>query len=292
MRPLPRFSLHRPATLGEALELMKTLEEGRPIAGGTDLIVLLRDNAIRAKHLIDLGHVEELRYIREDDGVIHIGATATHSQLLRSELIAEKAPVLREAVASVGSVQIRNRGTLGGNLCNASPAADTAPPLLVLDAEATIASAEGSRSIPLKDIFAGPKLNSLGHGEILTEVRFPTPPTGSGSSFHKLGRRRGLTLAIVNAAAYLALNDDVCRDARLVLGAVAAIPLRIQAVEEILKGERLSRRLIEEAASACRGLVEPVDDIRASAEYRRDMACVLARRALMDAWERAGRDSR
>jgi len=289
VRPLPSFSLHRPGTLREALELLQSLEEARPIAGGTDLLVLLRDGAIRAKHLVDLSPVEELRFIRETDGEIRIGPLTTHSKLLRSELIAEKAPVLREGAMSAGSVQIRNMGTVGGNLCNASPAADTAPPLLVLDAEVTIASLEGKRTIPLADLFAGPKMNSLRPEELLTEIRFRVPPPRSGASFYKLGRRRGLTLSLVNAAAYLALDGDLCREVRVALGAVAPKPLRMPAVEEMLEGEELCQKLIGEAASASCRLVEPVDDIRASAEYRREMACVLTRRALTCAWERARR---
>jgi len=289
MKPLPMFSLHRPEKLREALELLQSLDEAKPIAGGTDLLILLRDGAIRATNLVDLNRVEELRYIRESDGTISIGTLTTFAHLLMSELITEKVPVLREAVMSMGSVQIRNQGTVGGNLCNASPAADTAPPLLVLEASATIVSPEAARSIPIADIFAGPKINSLSPSELLTKIEFQVPPANSGASFHKLGRRRSLTLSLVNAAAYVALDGELCREARLALGAVAPTPLRMPQVEEMLKGEKLSGRLIKEAASACRGLVDPVDDVRASAEYRREMVCVLTRRALTDAWEKARR---
>lgn len=292
MRPLPPFILHIPGTIEEAFELLASLEGARPIAGGTDLLVLLRNGAIRAGHLVDLSRVKELRYIQEEDSVIRIGAATTLTKLLGSELIAEKAPVLQEATSSMGSVQIRNMATLGGNLCNASPAADAATPLLILNAEVSIMSTEGCRSIPLGDLFAGPKMNSLGPGELLTEIRFPAPPLLSGASFHKLGRRRGFTLSVVNAAAYIEMEGGVCRVARVALGSVADTPLRMPAVEKMLEGEALSRQLVEAVASTCRGLVEPINDVRASAQYRRDMSCVLTRRALMDAWERAGRDRR
>ncbi len=287
MRPLPSFSLHRPETLREALELLKSLEGARPIAGGTDLLILLRDGAIQAKHLVDLSKVMELRYIREADSSIHIGSMTTHSQLIRSELIAEKASVLRESAMSMGSPQTRSRGTVGGNLCNASPAADTAPPLLVLDTKATISSMEDNRIIPLSNLFVGPKINNLSPHELLTEIAFRVPPANSGASFHKLGRRRGMTLAVVNAAAYLALDGDLCKEARVALGSVAPTPIRMPPVEERLEGKKLSQRLINKAASECRDLVDPVDDVRASAEYRREMACVLTGRALTDAWKRA-----
>jgi len=289
MKPLPSFSLHRPKTLREALVLMWELEEAKPVAGGTDLLLLLRDGACKAKHLVDLSPVEELRYIREGDGETHIGATTTHSQLQRSALIAEKSPALWEASAYIGSPQIRNQGTVGGNLCNASPAADTAPPLLTLDAAVEIASHAGSRSISLIELFTGPKLNSLSPKELLTEIRFPVPPRGAGTSFQRLGRRRGCTLSIVNAAAYLELDGEICQKSCLALGAVASTPIRVRGAENVLRGQRVSQQLIDEAASACYRLVSPVDDVRASAEYRREMSCVLMRRALNEAWDRARR---
>lgn len=291
MRPFPHFSLHWPRTLKEALELLQKLDEAKPIAGGTDLLIDLREGACEVKHLVDLGGVEELRYIREDGGQIRIGSRTTHTQLLRSELIAAKAPVLKEAVSSVGSVQIRNMGTIGGNLCTASPGADTAPPLLVLDAEVNIASLEGSRSIALSGLFAGPKRNSLRPGELLTEIRFPVPPAGSGASFQKLGRRRGCTLSLLNAAAYLEVDGDICREVRVAFGACAPTPTRMPDVEEMLRGKMLNSQVIEKVASACYGLVKPSTraHTRASAEYRRAMSCVLMRRSLTNALEQARR---
>lgn len=289
MKPLPSFSLHRPKTLKEALELLEKLEQAKPVAGGTDLLLLLRDGACKAKNLVDLSLIDELKYVEEGDGEIRIGAATTHNSLLQSSLIAEKAPALRDACAGIGSAQIRNLGTMGGNLCNASPAADTAPPLLTLDATVEIASFTGLRSIPLYNLFAGPKLNSLQPNEILTEIRFPVPPEGAGMSFQKIGRRRGYTISIVNAAAYVELDSDFCRRAQLALGSVAPTPLRLRSLEEWLKDQKLTERLIEETVPACHRLVSPVDDIRASAEYRREMSCVLMRRALNEAWDRARR---
>lgn len=289
MKLLPKFNLLRPENLGEALELIQTHEGARPLAGGTDLLVMLRDGSIHTKHLIDLGLVNELKYIKEENGELRIGAMTTLNQILESKLIAEKAQALTEAIASLGSVQVRNRGTLSGNVCNASPAADTVPPLLVLDAKLSIASVEGSRSAPLRDLFAGPKMNSLKPNELLTEVKFNVLPPGSGTSFQKLGRRGGLTLSLVNSAAYLLVHDGICQDARLALGAVAPIPLLIQDIDDFLKGEQLSEKRIQEVAATCNRYIEPIDDIRASANYRREMSVVLARRVLMNAWKRARR---
>jgi len=286
MRPLPRFRVHRPKSLEEALELLATLEKAKPIAGGTDLIPLMREVEVDVKHLIDLSRIGELNFIREEGGYIRIGAATTLSDLVESELIASKAPALWEAAASMGSPQIRNRGTIGGNLCNASPAADLGPPLLALEAEAEIRSRDESRCIPIGEVFAGPKVNSLAEDEILTEVRFKTPPQGAGSAFEKIGRRRAVTLALVNAAAYIEVEDETCRVARLALGAVADRPMRLWEAEEMLRGKELSEELIEEVSALCSRLVRPIDDVRASAWYRREMSRVLSRRALLKAWRR------
>jgi CO/xanthine dehydrogenase FAD-binding subunit len=289
MRPLPKFEFHRPDALDKALELLAELDGARPIAGGTDLLLLLRDGAVTAKHLVDLWGIDELRGIRLVEGEVHIGALTTLNELIKSDIVKENAQVLREAAACVGSVQTRNQGTLAGNLCNASPAADTAPPLLVLDAQLTICSAEGSRNMPLEDFFTGPKMNSIESGELVTEVRFPVPPRCYGASFKKLGRRRGCTLAIVNAAAYIELDAGQCREARLALGAVASTPLRIHEAEAMIEGKRLTDDRIDKVSSACFELVSPIDDIRATAEYRRLIACVLMRRVIIQALEQARR---
>ena len=286
MRPLPRFRVHRPKSLDEALKLLATLEKAKPIAGGTDLIPLMREVEVEVEHLIDLGGIGELRFIEEGDGYIRIGATTTLSDLVDSTLIASKAPALWEAASSMGSVQIRNRGTIGGNLCNASPAADLGPPLIALGAEAEIRSVDKARWIPVEEVFAGPKVNSLAGDELLTSVRFKVPPRGAGSAFEKIGRRRGVTLALVNAAAYIELEDETCRSARIALGAVAERPLRLREAEGRLMGERLSEELIEEVSELCSKLVRPIDDVRASAWYRREMSRVLSRKALLRAWRR------
>jgi carbon-monoxide dehydrogenase medium subunit len=289
MKPLPPFRAHRPRTLEEALRLLKEMEDARPIAGGTDIIPAMREGALRAKNLIDLTLIEELRGIWERGNEILIGATTTLSQLEESKTIAERAPALRAAASSIGSVQIRKLGTIGGNLCNASPAADTAPPLLALNAAVEIASEDGTRTMPLSGLFAGPKMNTLKPHELLTSVRFRIPPDGAGMSFQKLGRRRGHTISLVNASAYLELEGGTCLEARLALGSVAPTPIRVRGAEELMRGRRVTEELIEEAASTCYELVSPIDDLRASADYRREMARVLARRALREAWEKAGR---
>jgi carbon-monoxide dehydrogenase medium subunit len=288
MRPLPGFTIHRPASLDEALELMGTLESVKPIAGGTDLLPLMRDKAIAVDEIVDIQGLHELKGIAIEDGALRIGALTTLNEALESPLVAERAPVLREAVGHIGSIQTRNQGTLAGNLCNASPAADTAPALMVLGAQARVISAKGGRRVPVEELFAGPKINSLGKDELVTEIIIPELPLGSGAAFEKLGRRRGITLAVVNAAVYLALEGKKCVDARIALGAIAATPIRLPEVEATYKGRELTPEVIEESSRACYALVSPVDDVRASAEYRREMACVLVKRAIVKALARTG----
>jgi carbon-monoxide dehydrogenase medium subunit len=248
----------------------------------------MREGAVEAKNIVDLQHLEELRGIKMEGELIRIGAMTTLTEILKSPLIGKKAHVLGEAVAHVGSVQIRNQGTLAGNICNASPAADTAPALLALDAKATIASTQGTKKIPVRDVFAGPKVNSLEKNELLTEILVHCQPLGSGAAFEKLGRRRGITLALVNAAAYLEMEGNECRKARVALGATAFTPFRLPEVEEMLKGKIPTNLSLREASNMCHDLVSPVDDVRASAEYRRKMSCVLVRRAIQKAIRRAG----
>jgi len=286
MKPLPRFDYHAPASLAEALSLLATLDEAKPIAGGTDLMPLLREAACSPSNLVDLNRVAELNYIQEDAGYICIGATATHAQVAASP-IAAKAPALVDAVSWIGSPQVRNRATVAGNLCNASPAADSAPPLLVHEAEVTIRSLSETRTIPLDELFAGPKLNSLKPDELVTEIRFRAPPGGSGSSFKRIGRRKAFTLSVVSAAAYVETSGNKVREARLAFGSVAETPIRTPEAEEILRGKALTAKLLDRAAEAVKAEVAPITDIRGTAEYRRDMCGVLMRRTLAEAAERA-----
>jgi len=282
MRPLPRFQYHAPKTLAEALRLMDTLEDAKPVIGGTDLVPLLREAACRPSHLVDLNNVMELNYVRMQEGFICIGATATHSQVAASELM-RGAPAVVDAVSRIGSPQIRNRGSVAGNLCNASPAADSAPPLLVYDAEVKIASSGETVIIPLPELFAGPKINCLEPNELVTEIRFPVPPESSSSAFKRIARRRAFTLSVVSAAAYVELDGGVCGEARVAFGSAAETPIRAPEVEELLNGSTLDDETLSSAAEAAERCVAPVTDIRGTAEYRRAMCGVLLKRALREA---------
>jgi carbon-monoxide dehydrogenase medium subunit len=269
------------------MEMMSTLDNSMPIAGGTDIIPTFRDLGSKPVHLIDLGLIEELNGIEEEDGKVLIGPTTTHAQILASKVIEETAPALHDAARWIGSIQIRNRGTIGGNLCNASPAADSAPPLLVHGAEAHICSLEEGHWIPLQEFFKGPKMTVLEKNEILGGLRF-TPVKGSGSSFQRIGRRKGFTLSVVNAAVYTERDGDMVKEVRIALGSVAPTPIRAMSVENNIRGRKMSEEVIEEAATASIEVAKPIDDVRGTAEYRRDMVGILVKRAMREAWRRAG----
>lgn len=287
MRPIPRLSYHSPNTIDETLELISTLENTKVIAGGTDVVVQLKQAAINPAHLIDLNNVAELNYIKEDDEYIHIGATTTLYQAANNP-ITQKLPSLIDAITRIGSPQIRNRATIIGNLCNASPAADSALPLLVHDAEVTIKSQSIEKIIPLTKLFTGPKINSLRPNELVTEIRVPRPPLGSSSSFKRIGRRKAFTLSVVSSAAYLELEGDLCKDAKVAFGSVAITPLRVPEVEALMKGKELTSELIAEVGELSMSYVQPITDVRGTAEYRKDMCGVLVKRAINAVLERVG----
>lgn len=286
MKPLPAFNLHQPETTAEALELMATLENVKPIAGGTDLIPLIRSAVCNPLNLVDLTTIQELNYVTEQDGYICIGGNVTHSQLAASPQVS-LLPALLDAVTRIGSPQIRNLGTLAGNILNASPAADAAPPLLVHDAEATLSSVDGARDMPVSEIFEGPKINCLEPNEVLTEIRAPLPPPNTGSSYKRIGRRSSFTLSVVGAASYIELDGDTCKEARFAFGSVDETPVRAPEAEAELTGNTVTQSSVDAACEAAMQHVNPITDIRGTAEYRRDMCGVLLRRAISEALERA-----
>jgi len=286
------FEYLAPSSLEEAASLLSR-DGAKPIAGGTDLLVHMRAGVTTPKYLVDLAGLG-LSYVRQEAGSVKIGATTTFSELLDSELVRRQLPCLAESVAQIGAVQCRNMATVGGNLCSAVPSADSAPPLLVLDAQVKIVGQNGGRTLALPQLFAGPKQSVLKRTEILAEIEIPIPPPRTGTSFLKLGRRRAMTLAIVNVAVLISLADDgrTAEQVRIALGAVAPTPMRARQAEAILQGQTISEQLIDEAAMAAAEETRPISDLRATAEYRREVSRVLTRRALVAAWRRATGEAR
>jgi len=274
-RPAEYF---RPASLKEALELLAERGEGaRVIAGGTDLLVR-KDPSTTC--LIDL-HDTGLNYMRHESGTLRIGAATTISDLLDSTHIRRKGyRVIREAATRIGSTQTRNMATVGGNICNAAPSADLPPALIALDANASVVRSGGCEAIPLDGFFLGAGKTVLRHGHLLQDVHIPRLPQRTLTSFVKLARS-AQDIAVVNAAVRITVDrNGRCAEARIVLGAVAPTPMRAKEAEKILHHKRLSRSLIRHAAKRASKETRPITDVRASAEYRRDMSEALVGDAL------------
>lgn len=286
-----RFELLQPRELQQALELKKTYgEKAKVLAGGTDLLVLLKDQKLKAEKVLSLGGIRNLNFIRLEEGRgVTLGALATHGAVAASPIIQDKFPDLAEACAQVGAVQIQNLGTVCGNLCNASPAADAAPPLLLLDAILTLASTRGERSVSIHDFFLGPRRTVLQGDEILKEIFIPQPAGRRGATYIKLGQRKAMEIAIVGVgvAVYLNGSDRNVTECRIAMASVAPTPLRARKGEEILKGQEISDHLIEEAAEVAAEEASPISDVRAGRQYRLDMIRVLCRQATRAALARA-----
>ena len=281
---LPKFKYLQPKSLEETLGLLdKYGEQAKLLAGGTDLIVKMKDGVVKPKYVIDLSRLEELKFISKENGVIKIGALTTLREIETSPIIRENVHVLSDAIEKMASWQIRNLGTIGGNLCNASPAADTAPPLLVLEAELKLTSSEGERTVPIDQFFTGPGETILKNNELLTEIQIPIMSNHAGTAFLKLGRRFAHTLSIVSVATLVVVEDDVFKDVRIALGSVAPTPVRAKKTEDRFRGLSATKDAVEKSCVWVVEDISPISDVRASAEYRKEMSIVLTKRALIEA---------
>ena len=274
------FDYARPSTLVDAIELLSAPDGGvKALAGGTDLLVGLRNGAIRPRAVVDLKHIRELApVIRAGAESTSIGANAVLAQLTGSEDLRRDFPALVESAAVVGSVQIRHRATLAGNLCNASPAADTLPALLAYGADVVIRGPRGERRVRVDDFVLGPRETVLTVGEIVTTITLPTPRTGTGAAFARLTRRRGVDLAILSVCCLVDPEGEV----RFGLGAVGPRPFLVRDSAAAGVGSEADERFAALVARA-----SPITDIRASRDYRQAMITVLARRTLATAIERS-----
>jgi CO/xanthine dehydrogenase FAD-binding subunit len=255
------------------------------IAGGTDLLPRLRRNTgTDAPALIDLSRFSALSFICQSGKTIEIGALTTHHELANSELLHSCAPALVEAATRIGSEQTRARATLGGNIANASPAADTLPPLLCLNTQVVLTSLEGSRAIPMQDFLAGPGKTLQQADEMISSVRFTLPKHPFSFKFDKLGRRAGMAIAVVSTAALLEYDaSGLIRVARIACGSVAPTALRCPNAEAALIGQIPCQEAFLAAATALQADISPISDLRASADYRRHAAGVLLQRVLQQA---------
>ena len=281
------FELIIPETLDEALAaLAHGNGETQALAGGTNMIVDIRARHTKPDRLVGLGKIENLRGIRIADGRIALGARTTMSEILHHPGLAEHAPSLVAQARVFAGQMVRNAATVAGNICSGSPAADVVPPLLVLDAEVTLARPGGTRVVPLHEFFLGYKRDARAPGELMTEIAWAIPQAPTADLFHKLALRKGDAITVVGVAIALDVEDGVCSRARIALGSVAPVVKRATAAEAILTGQALTPALIEKAAQRATQEVDPIDDIRASAGYRRHTVHALTRRLVTQAWDR------
>lgn len=278
---LPEFDYFSCQTIAEACDLLSThKDEARILAGGTDLLIKMKHKKITPRYLIDIKRVPDMSYIQHDkDGGLRIGALTTIQAIRNSPLIKKRFSVLNQAASVLGTRQVRNLATLGGNLCNASPAAESAPALLTLDANVRIEGLSGVRTIRVEEFFLEPDKNALQDDEILTEIEIPDLSEHSGGVYLKHSTRR-IDVAIVGVAVVITLDDQICRDIRIALGAVAPTPFRARKAEDLVRGQKLGDEIFAEAAQVAAEESFPIDDIRGPADYRKQMVETLVKEGI------------
>jgi carbon-monoxide dehydrogenase medium subunit len=279
------FDYFEPRTIEEVVSLLATYQgKTKLIAGGTDLLVWMKMGRIDPQFLINIARIPGLRYLIEDKG-LRIGALTTFREMEKNLLIQNKYTALFEAARSVTSVQIKNMGTIGGNLCNASPAADSAPPLIAFGGKVKLLDEEQERTLPLEEFFVGNGETVLSPKELLVEVQIPEFSFTTGSAFIKMARVAA-DLAKISIAAMVVREGDACRDCRIAMGGVAKVPLRLKRTEEVLRGRKFNRDLVEKACREASEEIQPRSR-RSTAFYKREVTKVLIRDAVGYAWERA-----
>jgi len=284
-----KFDYLEPVTIEEAVSLLERYgDSAQVLAGGTDLVVQMKNRIIKPKYVISLRKIADLGCIENDGAGLRIGALATISSLEKHEEVKQRFPIVSQAAGLV-SIAIRNTATVGGNLCTASPSADTPPALIALGATAHIIGPAGERKVLLEDFLLGPGETVLEESEIVTAIEIPPTSARAGGVYLKYAIKGSSDLAIVGVAVLLSLNGNsrVCEKARIVLGAVAPTPIRVRQAEIILEGKQIGEEEIEESARAAPAETQPISDTRASVEYRKEMTYVFTRHAIREALEQA-----
>jgi len=278
---LPDFEYFNPDSVEEACQLLlKYGSKAKAIAGGTDVLVKMKKELLAPEVLVGIGQLSQLKKIEYVPGKgVVIGSGVTHNEVQNSKVLHEKYLSVSEAAHQMANNQVRNLGTIGGNISNAVPSADMPPILIALDTTVKIVGAKGERTLPLEDVFTGPNETVLEHDELITEFVIPDS-SFTGSTYMKFGLRASGALAVVGVAASVQVEDGVIKDARIVLGAVSPVPVRAKKAEDFLKGKPASEEIFAEAGVIASGECRPISDIRASAEYRKDMVRVFTKRAL------------
>jgi carbon-monoxide dehydrogenase medium subunit len=291
VQTIAEFTYKTPRTLDEALRLLEQGKAGaRILAGGTDLVLQMKQRLLTPSLVIDIKNVPDLdRLDWSEKGGLHIGASVSISKLLALEVLLKRFSVLAQACRVIGSTQIKNRATLGGNICNAAPSADSAPALLCLGASGILKRSGGTRTISLEEFFKSPGKTAVRDNELLVEIDVPTPPANSAGCYLRHTTREEMDISVVGVASYLELSPDKkVKTARITLAAVAPVPMRAHQAESILQGKAVTADAIEAAAVKAAAEASPITDMRGSAEYRREIVKVLTRRTLKKCGEDLG----
>ncbi len=291
---LPDFELLEPRDLREAVAILAELGgRARPLAGGTDLLVEMREGRTRPGYLVDIKRLEELKGVTvSDDGAIVIGALTTLRALERSAIVREKLPILCDALSQMGSAQIRSRGTIGGNLCNAHASADGTAVLLALGARLQLRGVDGSREIAVEELFSGTHKTILRAGEILTHIHLSPGSPGSGGAYAKFTVRNAMDPALVGVGVFLQTDGGICRAARIALATTGPKPQRAMRAEEVLGGQRLGDELFAQAGEAAAKEANVTSNWRAPEDYSRHLITVMLPEVAREAWKRAGNHGR
>jgi carbon-monoxide dehydrogenase medium subunit len=283
------FEHFAPKTLKEALALLaKYGDDCKVICGGQSLLILMRQGLVSPKYMVDIKGIAELSYIKDGKDGLKIGATTTHRTVEKSPVIKKKYPVLAEMETRLASIQTRNWGTIGGNICHGDPAGDPVPVLIALNATLTLAGAKGTRDIPVENFSLDYFEVDLKDGELLTEITIPPPPPRTGAAYYKFNViESDLATASVAASVTLGAGDGVCQDVRIALGAAAPTAIRAKKAEKVLKGKKITDALLKQAGEVAATEAEPISDIYASDEYRLELVKVLVPRMTKEALARA-----
>lgn len=285
---LPKFDYLTPKNTKEACSMLNVRgEHARVVAGGTDLFIRMKDQKLSPRYLVGLKNISDLSGIDQTSENLKIGSAVTLNTIAGSSLINQHFKILSETAFNMANNQIRNLGTIGGNLCNAARSADMGPPLIALQALAEISDEMSKKVVPLENFFTGFNKTALKTGEILTSLIIPLRPHSWGASYAKLSLRGSHDIASVGVAAAVLLDaQSRCSDCRVILGAVAPTPMRVDKIEEILKGQKLTKSLLTEVGKLASKVCRPISDVRCSANYRSEMVAVMTRKALESAFSR------
>lgn len=280
------FEYHAASSVEDAIKLLNEHEDAKVLAGGHSLLPMMKLRFAEPAHLVDINGLAELKGIRLEGDRIHIGAMTTENELIASDVLQQHCPLLVDAARLVADPQVRNRGTVGGDVAHGDPGNDHPAVMLALDAEFTLQGPDGRRTVPANGFFLGTYWTGLEEGELLTGISVPVLKQGTGYGYNKLKRKTG-DYATAGAPVVLTLDGDVCREIRIGLTNVAPMAIRAEAAEDLLRGQVITDALIEQAAEQVMAACDPAEDLRGDAEYKTHMAAEMARRSIRDALERA-----